>query len=176
MYCLQCGHALVEKLLPTEDRPRLVCEQCGYIQYFNPKVVSGTLPIWDGQVWLLRRAIEPRLGYWTHPAGFQEVGESTEEGAIRETWEEITWPVRLTGLLGVYSHPSTPVVNVVYLAAPVDPTLRPRISKESLEVAAFTPATLPWDDLAFPSTAAALRDWVRGVGVRGWGLGVGDEG
>jgi ADP-ribose pyrophosphatase YjhB (NUDIX family) len=161
MYCLQCGRPLVEKLLPTEDRPRDVCEGCGYIHYINPKVVSGTLPLWQGGVWLLRRAIEPRLGYWTHPAGYQEVGESTEEGAIRETWEEITLTVRITGLLGVYSRSSSPVVNIIYLAAPVDPTLGPRASKESLEVAHFTPATIPWDDMAFPSTTAALEDWIR---------------
>lgn len=161
MYCLLCGQRMVEKLLPTEDRPRAVCERCGYVHYINPKVVAGTLPLTAGGVWLLRRAIEPRLGYWTHPAGYQEVGESTEEGAIRETWEEMMMTVRITGLLGVYSRNISPVVNVIYLAAPVDPHLEPRPSKESLEVAHFTPATLPWEDLAFPSTAHALRDWLK---------------
>src|SRR3954464_9527596 len=75
VYCLRCGRPLAERLLPTEDRPRLVCDACGYIHYVNPKIVCGPLPVWEGQVWLLRRAIEPRVGYWSHPAGYQEIGE-----------------------------------------------------------------------------------------------------
>ena len=163
MFCVECGQPLAETQLPTEDRPRLVCAACGYIHYLNPKVVSGTLPIWNGAVWLLRRAIAPRIGYWSHPAGYQEIGESTEEAAIRETWEEITLPVRLTSLHGVYSHPASPVVNVVYLAAPVDPSHAPRPGKESLSVAAFLPDAIPWAEIAFPSTRGALEDWVRTV-------------
>ena len=160
MYCLQCGRPLVERLLPTEDRPRLVCDACGYVHYVNPKVVCGTIPVWAGQVWLLRRAIPPRVGYWTHPAGYQEVGESSIEGALRETYEEIGWVVRPVRLLGVYSRASAPVVNIIYLAEPVDPASRPVAGKESLEVAGFTPATIPWTDIAFSSSAQALRDWV----------------
>ncbi|HUS15951.1 MAG TPA: NUDIX hydrolase [Chloroflexia bacterium] len=162
MYCVQCATPLVERLLETEDRPRLVCDNCGYIHYYNPKVVAGTFPIWNGQVWLLRRGIEPRVGYWSHPAGYQEVGESTEEGAVRETLEEMGLPVRLSGLLGVYSRAIAPVVNIVYLAELIDPDSRPHTTPEALEVAAFTPETIPWAHIAFPSTAAALRDWVAG--------------
>ena len=115
-YCPRCGSPLAEIHLETEDRPRHVCINCGYIFYMNPKVVSGTLPILDGKVLrLLRRGIEPRLGFWSHPAGFQEWDESTEEAAIRETLEEIGCRVELTQLLGVYSHAGAPV-NVVYLA------------------------------------------------------------
>ena len=144
-----------------DTRERAVCTHCGHVAYENPKVVAGSVVVHEGRVLLCRRAIEPRLGYWSHPAGYQEVGESTEEGAIRETWEEMMLTVRITGLLGVYSRNVSPVINVIYLAAPVDPHLEPRPSKESLEVAHFTPATLPWDDIAFPSTADALRDWLR---------------
>ena len=104
-YCPVCGGQLAELLLPTEERPRLVCMNCGYIHYLNPKVVCGTLPIEDGGVWLLRRGIEPRLGYWTYPAGFLELDESTEEGAIRETREELGCDVSIDGLFGVYSRP-----------------------------------------------------------------------
>src|SRR5918998_3342991 len=88
-FCPLCGSDLQEVLLETEHRPRLVCGDCGHILYINPKVVSGTLPVQDGKVWLLRRGIEPRAGYWTHPAGYQEWDETTEEAAIRETREEI---------------------------------------------------------------------------------------
>ncbi len=163
MFCLQCGHGLVERLLPTEDRPRLVCDSCGYIHYLNPRVVCGTLPVWNGQVWLLRRGIEPRRGYWSHPAGYQEVGESTPDGALRETREELQWAVRIVRLLGVYSRAAAPIVNVVYLAAPVDPIAHPHTTPEALEVLPFTPATIPWADMAFPSTTQALRDWIAGL-------------
>lgn len=171
MYCLQCAQPLAERLLPTEDRPRLVCDSCGYIHYQNPKVVCGTLPVWDGRVWLLRRAIEPRRGFWSQPAGYQEIGESTPQGAIRETLEEIGWPVRIVRLLGVYSRAEVPVVNVVYLAAPVDPATCPVAGKESLEVAGFTPDTIPWAELSFPSTIHALRDWVASLQSEGYANG-----
>jgi ADP-ribose pyrophosphatase YjhB (NUDIX family) len=159
-YCTVCGTHLDLAQLPTEDRPRLVCPNCGHIQYINPKVVSGTLPIEDGKVWLLRRGIEPRLGYWTYPAGFQEWDESTAEAAVRETFEEIGCDVALDGLLGVYSHANGPVVNIVYLAHFVPPRMEPILTTEATEVHLFSPAEIPWPDLAFPSTAEILGDWV----------------
>src|SRR5690348_5255989 len=113
-FCPHCGGRLHLRQLPTEDRPRLVCSACGHVHYLNPKVVSGTLPVQQGKIWLLRRGIEPRLGYWTYPAGFQEWDETTEEAAIRETREEIGCDVALDGLFGVYSRPNAPVVNIVY--------------------------------------------------------------
>ncbi len=159
-YCLICGSGLQTGQPPTEDRPRLVCPQCGYIHYLNPKVVSGTLPVQEGKIWLLRRGIEPRLGYWTYPAGFQEIDETTEEAAIRETREEIGCDVQLRGLFGVYSRAGAPV-NVVYTADVTETGGIPCTSGEALEVRSFSPDDLPWDELAFPSTHAILRDWVR---------------
>jgi ADP-ribose pyrophosphatase YjhB (NUDIX family) len=158
-YCLVCGAALTEGEIATELRPRLFCASCGYIHYINPKVVCGTLPVEDGRVWLLRRGIEPRLGYWTYPAGFQEIDESSEEAAMRETIEEIACPVELTGLFGVYSRPGAPV-NIVYLARLIAGGSRPTPTDEALEVRAFTPDEIPWVDLAFPSTQLVLQDWV----------------
>ena len=159
IFCLQCASRLAENHLSTEDRPRLVCSNCGYIHYINPKVVSGTLPVQDGKVWLLMRGIEPRLGYWTYPAGFQEIDESTEEAAIRETLEEIGCYVELRELFGVYSRPGAPV-NIVYVAHLFETGGIPRTTGEALEVQAFAPDEVPWADLAFPSTLAILRDWV----------------
>jgi ADP-ribose pyrophosphatase YjhB (NUDIX family) len=159
-YCPICGSTLAEAQLPTEDRPRLVCSSCGHVYYFNPKVVSGTLPVQDGEVWLLRRGIEPRRGYWTHPAGFQEWDESTEQAAIRETREEIGCDVSLERLLGVYSRAGGPVVNVVYLARLRPGANPPCETVEAIEVRAFAPDAVPWEELAFQSTAQALRDWI----------------
>ena len=159
-YCPVCASPLQELQLDTEHRPRLVCAGCGHIFYLNPRVVSGTLPVEDGKVWLLRRGIEPRAGYWTHPGGYQELDESTEEAAIRETLEEIDCEVAITGLLGVYSRPHAPVVNVIYLAAFTDPNRRPQLTPEAVEVRAFAPDDIPWNELAFIGTAQALRDWV----------------
>jgi ADP-ribose pyrophosphatase YjhB (NUDIX family) len=159
-FCTVCASSLEVRQLPTEDRPRLVCPNCGHIQYINPKVVSGSLPVQEGKVWLLRRGIEPRFGYWTYPAGFQEWDESTEAAAIRETREEIGCDIEIDALFGVYSHGNSPVVNVVYRAHFVPPRTHPSVSAEAIEVRAFAPDELPWRDLAFASTEQVLRDWV----------------
>jgi ADP-ribose pyrophosphatase YjhB (NUDIX family) len=129
----------------------------------NPKVVGATLPIEDGRVWLLRRGIEPRYGYWTYPAGYQEVDESTEGAAIRETREEIGCDVALDGLLGVYSRPNAPVVTIVYLAHFLGSRNVPCVTTEAVEVRSFVSEEIPWTELAFPSTVDALRDWVARV-------------
>jgi ADP-ribose pyrophosphatase YjhB (NUDIX family) len=144
-------------LLPEEDRERHVCAECGYIFYRNPSTVAGALPIVNGSVWLLRRAIEPRYGYWTWPAGYMEMGETVEEAAIRETREELGMEIEISSLLGVYSRPAVSIVQIVYLAAPLS---APVGGKESLEYALFAPETVPWKDLAFSSTEAALREWI----------------
>ncbi len=159
-FCTVCGAQLQVAQPATEDRPRLVCLQCGYIQYVNPKVVAGTLPIEDDRVWLLRRGIEPRLGYWTYPAGYQEADESTEGAAIRESQEEIGCSVAIDRLLGVYSRPTAQVVVIVYLAHFASTGSVPCLTTEALEVRSFGRNEIPWRDLAFPSTEQALRDWV----------------
>lgn len=164
-YCPVCGGPLHEGQPPTEDRPRLVCWSCGYIHYLNPKIVSGTLPVHEGRLWLLRRGIEPRLGYWTYPAGFQEWDETTEQAALRETREELACDVILRGLFGIYSRPRAPVVNIVYLARLATGEHLPHPTPEAIEVHAFSAAEIPWADLAFPSTERVLRDWVAGRGT-----------
>ena len=158
-YCVQCGGVLAEQWVPTEERTRLVCQACGYIHYLNPKVVAATLPVIDGKVVLIRRAIEPRLGTWSYPAGYVELGETVEEAARRETSEEACLDVRLVRLLNVYSSPGGRVVVVAYLAQ--CPNGEPRPGHEALEARLFAPEELPWDELAFPTTVSALRDWLR---------------
>ncbi|GAC1329915.1 MAG: NUDIX hydrolase [Chloroflexota bacterium] len=156
-YCSHCGNPTVRKMVEEEERERQVCESCGVIHYVNPKVVAGTLPVDGDRVWLLRRAIEPRYGFWTHPAGFLEMNETVEEGAARETMEELSMRVDVRDLLGVYSRAPMSTVHIVYLA---DALELPRGGRETLEFAAFHPDTIPWDDLAFWSTQRALHDWI----------------
>lgn len=159
-YCENCGSPLEEILLPTEDRPRLVCVECGHVAYVNPRIVSGTLPVANGRVWLLRRGIEPRLGYWTYPAGYQELDETTVEAAVRETLEETGLRVAISRLFGLYSQAGSHVVNIVYLARQVDESDAPVRTREALEISSFGPEDLPWAELAFPSTELVLQDWV----------------
>ncbi len=157
-FCPKCGGNLAERLVEMEQRPRLACDRCGHIFYQNPKLVAGTIPIQDGKAIMLRRAIEPRRGFWTFPGGFVEMGETVEEAALRETKEETNLEVKITSLLNVYSRPSAGIVLVVYLASVVGGL--PLRGREALEIATFSPAKIPWDLLAFETTEWALRDWV----------------
>ncbi len=158
-FCPMCGEGLTEREIDGDHKPRLVCDGCGHIHYVNPKVVGATIPVLDGKVLLARRAIEPRTGAWTYPAGFLEMGETVEEGAMRETYEEILVRVELRGLLNVYSRVPAGIVTVVYKAQVVEGTGEP--GAESLVVQPFAPEEIPWDGLAFDSTTKGLRDWVR---------------
>jgi len=105
-FCHQCGGPLRERLVEAEDRPRLVCDQCGFIHYVNPKIVVGAIPERAGRVLLMRRGIEPRYGAWTFPGGFMEIDETAEEAALREAEEEVGLSLKLGRLLGIYSRPA----------------------------------------------------------------------
>jgi ADP-ribose pyrophosphatase YjhB (NUDIX family) len=134
-----------------------VCGSCGSIHYVNPKIVAGTIPVRDGRVWLLRRAIEPRLGTWTFPSGFMEMGETVEDAAIRETLEELGMQISLGRLLNAYSLPSMTTVHLIYLAAALSD---PVGGSETLEYKLFHPEEIPWEELSFWSTHQALREWI----------------
>lgn len=160
-YCPICAAPLVLRLLPTEDRPRLVCDR-GHILYVNPKVIVGVVPERRGRVLLMRRAIEPRCGAWTFPGGFMEIDETAEECAVRETREEVGVEVRLVGLLGVYSRPAPEapgIVSVAYRGRVTGGEVSP--GREALEARWFRPQEIPWDDLAYETTRWALRDWLK---------------
>jgi ADP-ribose pyrophosphatase YjhB (NUDIX family) len=158
-FCSRCGSPLDYGPLPSEQRDRLGCTECGYIAYVNPRLVVSTLPITDaGDVVLLRRAIEPGYGAWAQPGGFLEIDETAEQGAIRETLEETGLHVAPTNIVGIYSRPQAAVVVVAWEARIVSG--RPAPTTESLEVRTFEPASIPWPQLAFQTTAWALRDWV----------------
>jgi ADP-ribose pyrophosphatase YjhB (NUDIX family) len=156
-YCSDCGNPLATRFLAEEGRERQVCDACGHIHYVNPLLVAGVIPVSEGRVWLLRRAIEPRVGYWTFPAGYMELGETVEQAAERETREELNMTVRLVRLLTVYSRANLRTVHVVYLG---DALTTGSPGSEALECRLFERDAIPWDDLAFSSTHAALSAWV----------------
>ncbi|GBF56524.1 NADH pyrophosphatase [Candidatus Phycosocius bacilliformis] len=141
-----------------DDRPRQVCDTCGFINYVNPKIVAGVvISDDDGRILLCRRAIEPRHGFWTIPAGFMEERETTAAGAAREAWEEARAKVQIDGLLAIYEVPRISQVHFMYRGTLAEPGFEP--GPESLEVAWFAYADIPWDDIAFPTGIWALRDW-----------------
>jgi ADP-ribose pyrophosphatase YjhB (NUDIX family) len=140
-----------------EDRERLVCGDCGYVAYENPKIVVGSVVAEGSRVLLCRRAIEPRRGYWTLPAGYMELGETVEEGARREAWEEARAKLALDGVLAVYSIARIGQVQVIFRARLAEQGFSP--GPESLEVRFFDWEDIPWDDIAFPSVRWALRAW-----------------
>ena len=154
-YCPACGGRLVRRRPEGDDHDRLVCGACGRIHYENPKLVVGSVCLHGGRVLLCRRAIEPRRGRWTIPAGFLELGESPEEGAAREAFEEARARIRIEGLLAVYSVRRIGQVQLIYLSRLVAPEIGP--GPESLEVALFDWPAIPWDELAFPTVRWALR-------------------
>jgi ADP-ribose pyrophosphatase YjhB (NUDIX family) len=147
-FCSECG-APVELSLPQDDhRERHVCTVCGTIHYQNPKIISGAIPEWtDGRILLCRRAIEPRSGFWTLPAGFMENGETTSQAAARETLEEANARIDVLGLYAMYNLPYINQVQLLFRARLLDLDFSPGV--ESLEVALFGEDEIPWDTLAF---------------------------
>lgn len=142
---------------PGDDRERLVCDHCGFIDYRNPRVVVGSVAVDEGRILLCRRAIEPRKGFWTLPAGFLELGESVEEGARREAWEEARARLDLDRVLAVYSVPRIGQVQIMFRARLAAPEIA--AGPESAEVALVDWDAVPWPDIAFPTVGWALRHW-----------------
>lgn len=138
-----------------DDHERRVCDHCGFVDYENPKIVVGSVVRSDGQILLCRRAIEPRAGFWTIPAGYLELNETPEEGARREAREEAGADLALGGLLAIYSVARISQVQLIYRATLARPGVAP--GTESLEARLFAWDDIPWDELAFPSVHWALR-------------------
>ena len=150
-----CGTP-VEHRIPAEDnRERAVCPACDHIQYVNPLNVVGTLPTWEDQVLLCRRNIEPRKGYWTLPAGFMELGETTEEGALRETDEEAGAHIELQGLYCMLNVVQAGQVHLFYRARLLDTQFTP--GPETIEAKLFRHSEIPWADLAFRTVKLTLE-------------------
>jgi ADP-ribose pyrophosphatase YjhB (NUDIX family) len=154
-FCPSCGGALELRVPPREDRDRHVCGACGTVHYQNPKVIVGSVCTLGDRLLLCRRAIEPRSGYWTIPAGFLELGETAEEGASREAWEEARARIAIEGLIAAYSVPRIAQVQLLYRARLLDAAVEP--GPESLEVMLVGWDAIPWEDLAFPTVRWVLR-------------------
>jgi ADP-ribose pyrophosphatase YjhB (NUDIX family) len=155
-FCSNCGSSALEQRIPDGDTlPRWVCGHCGTIHYQNPKIVVGCLPDWEGQVLLCRRAIDPRHGLWTLPAGFLENGETLPAGAERETVEEARARVEVGPLYTVISLPHISQIYVMFRARLLD--LSFEAGPESLEVRLFDEAAIPWNEIAFRTIARTLR-------------------
>ena len=158
-FCSDCAHPVSLQIPPDDTRARYVCQQCGLIHYQNPKMVVGSIPLWDEgeqpQVLLCRRAIEPRHGYWTLPAGFMENSETTAEAAARETMEEAGAHIEMQSLFTLINVPHVHQVHLFYRARLLDLDFAAGI--ESLEVKLFTEDHLPWDDIAFPTVSHTLK-------------------
>ncbi|MCS6763886.1 MAG: NUDIX hydrolase [Candidatus Protistobacter heckmanni] len=154
-FCSNCGHAVSRRIPPDDNRERDVCDNCGAIHYENPRNVVGTVPVLEDKVLLCKRAIEPRYGYWTLPAGFMELGETTTQGAARETLEESGAHVEVGELFTVLNVPHVHQVHLFYLAKMLAPDFAP--SEESLEVKLVAEAGIPWQELAFPTIHHTLK-------------------
>lgn len=171
-YCSHCS-ATVELLIPEGDSlPRYVCTTCHVIHYQNPKVVVGCIPEWEDKILLCRRAIEPRLGWWTVPAGFMENNETLAQAAARETLEEATARVEIGDLYAIYSLPHISQVYVLFRAQLLDLDFKPGI--ESLEVKLMSEPEIPWEDMAFRVIHDPLRRYFneRRQGKLGFHMGV----
>jgi ADP-ribose pyrophosphatase YjhB (NUDIX family) len=154
-FCRACGSAVSYRIPADDNRERAVCSACGTIHYENPTNVVGTVPVWGDQVLLCKRAIEPRYGLWTLPAGFLELGETTAQGAIRETVEEAGAQIELGALFSVLDVPRVGQVHLFYLATMTSTALDP--GSETLEARLFREDEVPWDQIAFRTVRETLR-------------------
>lgn len=154
-FCPRCGGPVERRTPPGDDRPRAVCPACGHVHYENPLVVVGTVCLAGGRVLLCRRAIEPRRGLWTIPAGYLELGETLEEGARREAFEEARVVPALDGLLAVFSLPHIGQVQTMFLGRLDEAVAEP--GPETLEVGFFRFDEIPWEELAFPTVRRVLE-------------------
>jgi ADP-ribose pyrophosphatase YjhB (NUDIX family) len=157
-YCPSCGHPVAFLIPPGDNRARAVCGHCREIHYQNPRIIVGCVPEWQGRILLCRRAIEPRRGFWTTPAGFLENGESLQAGAARESLEEACARVEIGSMLAIVSVLHAEQVHVMFRARMLTPEFAS--SEESLEVGLYTEEQIPWGDIAFPSIRFALQHYV----------------
>jgi ADP-ribose pyrophosphatase YjhB (NUDIX family) len=157
-FCSNCGEKVLRRVPPGDTLPRWVCDQCGIVHYQNPLLVVGSIPEREGSVLLCRRAIEPRYGYWTLPAGFMENDETASQAALRETLEESGARIELGAPFSLLSVPHVNQVHLFYRARLLDLDFKP--GEETLEVALFEEPRIPWRDIAFRTVGTTLKRWL----------------
>ncbi len=167
IFCSYCGERTEFRVPDGDHLRRQVCDGCGVVHYENPRIIVGCVPEHDGRILICRRAIEPRHGYWTIPAGFMENGETLEQGAARECLEEAMATVEIGSLLALVNITHAHQVHVFFRATLSEPLHA--AGPESLETALIDPADIPWGEIAFPSTRFALERYLadREAGVEG---------
>lgn len=158
-FCNQCGQEVKYQIPEGDNKPRAVCQSCGFIQYENPKVVNACIVEHEGKILLGKRTIEPRNGFWNLPAGFMENGEATQSGAIREVKEELLADLSEVTLFGVYNVIQSHQVHVYFRGKLVDGKYG--VGVETSEAELFLPEDIPWDEIAFPVGAQALRRYLQ---------------
>ena len=172
-FCPECGAPVELRQPPDDNRERHICTACMTIHYHNPKMIVGAIPEWeDGRILLCRRAIEPRHGLWTLPAGFMENGETTPEAAARETLEEANAQVQIGDLYSMYNIPYINQVYLLFRARLLNLDFSP--GTESLEVALFAEQDIPWDSLAFRAVSLTLRQYFADRKTGGYQLHIAD--
>lgn len=171
-YCANCGAKVVQRVPPGDSLPRWVCDQCGEIHYQNPKLVVGAIPEHEGRILLCRRAIEPRYGYWTLPAGFMENDESTSRAALRETEEEAGANIEIGEPFTLISVPRVNQVHLYYRARLLSLEFKP--GEETLEVALLEESRIPWKEIAFRTVGITLQHWFADRGRGKFGFHAGD--
>jgi len=154
-FCSLCGQPVVIMIPPDDDRMRHVCTACNAVHYLNPKVVAGCIPVHEDRILLCKRAIEPRAGFWTLPAGFMELGETSLEAAVRETLEEAKARVQVHDLYAVFNLPHVNQVYLMFRSVLLDLDFAP--GRESTEVRLFKESEIPWQDLAFATIRQTLQ-------------------
>ena len=158
-FCSSCGAKVILKIPEGDNLPRYVCETCDEIHYQNPKIVAGCIPEWQDKILLCKRAIEPRHGLWTLPAGFMENNETTPQAALRETFEEANARAQIINLFALFNIPHISQVYIMFRAKMTDLDYKP--GTESLEVELFSEDQIPWDDLAFPVIKETLARYFK---------------
>ncbi|MBB6459016.1 NUDIX hydrolase [Flammeovirga kamogawensis] len=159
-FCSNCGNNKLEYIIPEGDQKhRFVCNECDTIHYQNPRIIAGCLPIYDGKILLGKRAIEPRYGYWNLPAGFLENGETPNDGALRELYEETHAKGEAKHLHTVFSLPNFNQVYLIYYVALSSDEFS-KVTSESIDVELFEIEDIPWDSIAFESTTFAIKKYI----------------
>lgn len=157
-YCSSCGSEVELKIPEGDNLPRYCCMRCEEIHYQNPKIVVGTIPVKGNKILLCKRAINPRYGLWTLPAGFLENGETIEQGAFRETLEETSTEVRMGNLYSIFNIPQISQIYMLFLSEVIEEDFGP--TSESLEVKLFSETEILWDELAFPFVPLTLKRYL----------------